>query len=201
MEELKSIMESFSASGWDLISVPAQQWLDGNADKELLVSAIKQANEVCGNCGCELDPLYKRALELISQLKLTESDENVDWNDDSGVIHSIKNYYNITKEDGWQDNQALSNTNSFRNEKRKIYGKQVGFQYITDDYRKVIPGYIFGTIFVILVCIIVTIIFPVIGIFIDIFGAIWIIGFWMKAPFTKWKNQSEKLKEGKSKKN
>ena len=33
MEELKSIMEKFVASGWDLISIPAQQWLDGKADK------------------------------------------------------------------------------------------------------------------------------------------------------------------------
>ena len=65
MEELKSIMEKFVASGWDLISVPAQQWLDGNADKGILVSAIKQVDEECGSCGCDLDPLYKRALELI----------------------------------------------------------------------------------------------------------------------------------------
>ena len=33
MEELKSIMEKFAASGWDLISVPAQQWLDGKFDR------------------------------------------------------------------------------------------------------------------------------------------------------------------------
>lgn len=65
MEELKSIMEKFVASGWDLISISAKQWLDGNADKDTLVSAIKQADEECGNCGCDLDPLYKRALELI----------------------------------------------------------------------------------------------------------------------------------------
>src|SRR5699024_12665609 len=64
MEELKSIMEKFAASDWDLIAVPAQQWLDGEADKNALVSAIKQADKECGNCGCELDPLYKRALEL-----------------------------------------------------------------------------------------------------------------------------------------
>lgn len=30
-----------------------------------LVSAIKQADKECGSCGCELDPLYKKALELI----------------------------------------------------------------------------------------------------------------------------------------
>ena len=44
MEELKSIMEKFVASGWDLLAVPAQQWLDGEADKNALVSAIKQAD-------------------------------------------------------------------------------------------------------------------------------------------------------------
>ena len=48
MEELKTIMEKFVTSGWDLISVPAQQWLDGKADKDTLVSAIKQADKECG---------------------------------------------------------------------------------------------------------------------------------------------------------
>ena len=65
MEELKSIMEKFVASGCALIAIPAQQWLDGKSDKSALVSAIKQADKECGNCGCELDPLYKRALDLI----------------------------------------------------------------------------------------------------------------------------------------
>lgn len=65
MGELKSIMEKFVASGWDLISIPAQQWLEGKADKDTLVSAIKQADKECGSCGCELDSLYKRAMELI----------------------------------------------------------------------------------------------------------------------------------------
>lgn len=65
MDELKSIMQKFAASGWDLIAVPAQQWLDGEYDKDTLVSAMKQADQECGSCGCELDPLYKRALELL----------------------------------------------------------------------------------------------------------------------------------------
>ena len=65
MEELKSIMDKFVASGWDLIAVPAQQWLEGTSDKDALVLAIKQADKECGSCGCELDPLYKRALELL----------------------------------------------------------------------------------------------------------------------------------------
>lgn len=65
MEELKSIMEKFVASGWDLISIPAQQWLDGKVDKDILIAAIEQADKECGSCGCDLDPLYKRTLELI----------------------------------------------------------------------------------------------------------------------------------------
>lgn len=65
MKELKSIMEKFAASGWDLIAVPAQQWLDGKFDKDALILAIQQADKECGSCGCELDALYKRALELL----------------------------------------------------------------------------------------------------------------------------------------
>lgn len=65
MDELRLIMEKFAASGWDLISVPAQQWIDGKSDKNTLISAIKQADKECGSCGCDFDLLYKRALELI----------------------------------------------------------------------------------------------------------------------------------------
>ena len=65
MEELKTIMEKFVQSGWDLIAVPAQAWLDGEEDTAALVSAIQQADRECGSCGCELDPLYKRALTLL----------------------------------------------------------------------------------------------------------------------------------------
>ena len=65
MEELKAILKEFIASGWELIAIPAQQYLDGKADKSLLASAIQQADRECGSCGCHLDPLYKRALELL----------------------------------------------------------------------------------------------------------------------------------------
>lgn len=65
MEELKIIMEKFAASGWDLIAVPAQEWLDGKADNNALISAIEQADMECGSCGCDFDPLYKRALKLL----------------------------------------------------------------------------------------------------------------------------------------
>ncbi len=62
---MKEIMQKFAASGWDLIAVPAQEWLDGKSNKDILISAIKQADKECGSCGCELDPLYKRTLELL----------------------------------------------------------------------------------------------------------------------------------------
>ena len=76
MEELEAIMQKFAASGalfcvlellpeHPLEVVLTQEWLDGKADKDTLVSAIKQADKECGNCGCELDPLYKRAMELL----------------------------------------------------------------------------------------------------------------------------------------
>lgn len=65
MEELKIIMEKFAESGWDLIANPAKEWLDGKEDKKALILAIEQADKKCGGCGCDLDPLYKRALELL----------------------------------------------------------------------------------------------------------------------------------------
>ena len=65
MEELKAIIEKFVESGWELISVPAQEWLNDNANTENLIAAIKQADKECGSCGCDFDPLYKRALELL----------------------------------------------------------------------------------------------------------------------------------------
>ena len=65
MNELKMIMEKFADSGWDLISIPVKEYLNGNKDTTELISAITQANEECGSCGCDFDPLYKRALELL----------------------------------------------------------------------------------------------------------------------------------------
>lgn len=66
MEELKMIMEKFVASGWDLIANPAQAWLDGKGNTEALITAIKQADKECGSCGCDLDPLYKKALVILN---------------------------------------------------------------------------------------------------------------------------------------
>lgn len=64
MEELKAILEKFSESGWDLIAIPSKAYLTGNGSKEDLIQAIEQADNSCGNCGCEFDPLYKKCIEL-----------------------------------------------------------------------------------------------------------------------------------------
>ncbi|MBQ8578791.1 MAG: hypothetical protein IJ449_12640 [Clostridia bacterium] len=68
MTELDTILEKFAACGWDLIAVPSKKWLDGDSgrDKAALIAAIREADTECGSCGCEFDPLYKRALELLS---------------------------------------------------------------------------------------------------------------------------------------
>ena len=67
VDEFNEIMKIFASSGWDLIAVPAQAGLDGKSDKAALVCAIGQADAECGSDGCELDPLYKRALVLLEK--------------------------------------------------------------------------------------------------------------------------------------
>ncbi|WP_058300617.1 hypothetical protein [Gorillibacterium timonense] len=67
-EELIQILTKFAESGWDLIDTPSKAWLEGNGDRDKLIAAIEEADETCGSCGCEFDPLYKRALSLKSLL-------------------------------------------------------------------------------------------------------------------------------------
>lgn len=64
-EELIQIITKFAGSGWDLIAAPSKAWLEGNVDKDKLIAALKQADKECGSCGCEFDPLYKRALQIM----------------------------------------------------------------------------------------------------------------------------------------
>jgi glutathione peroxidase-family protein len=66
MEELKIILEKFAESGWDLIAIPSKEYLDGNVTKEDLIKAIVQADEECGSCGCEFDPMYKKCIQLLA---------------------------------------------------------------------------------------------------------------------------------------
>ena len=66
--ELVKIVEKFAGSGWDLIDAPSKKWLEANGSADAaaeLSKAVEQADNDCGSCGCEFDPLYKRALELL----------------------------------------------------------------------------------------------------------------------------------------
>lgn len=71
-EELVRIVTKFAESGWDVIDAPSKAWLavrdGGEASKEAtteLIASIERADKECGSCGCEFDPLYKKALELL----------------------------------------------------------------------------------------------------------------------------------------
>lgn len=70
-EKLVEIINKFASSGYDVIEGPAKKWLEvkdeGDASiaaSEELVSAIEKAKSECGDCGCELDVLYKKALAM-----------------------------------------------------------------------------------------------------------------------------------------
>ncbi len=71
-DELNQIITKFAESGWDLIDAPSAAWLKANQNGEAsekvadaLIASIKKADLECGSCGCEFDPLYKRALVLL----------------------------------------------------------------------------------------------------------------------------------------
>jgi len=65
--ELIIIIEKFAGCGWDVLDAPSKKWLESNGSSGAaeLIAAVQQADKDCGSCGCELDPLYKRALELL----------------------------------------------------------------------------------------------------------------------------------------
>ena len=71
-DELIEIITKFAESGWDIIDTPSRVWLNANINGEVseavtaeLVAAVDKADKECGSCGCEFDPLYKRALVLL----------------------------------------------------------------------------------------------------------------------------------------
>ena len=69
--ELVKIVEKFAESGWDLIEAPSKKWLTANGSPNMsveLLKAVEQADKDCGSCGCEFDPLYKRALQLLREV-------------------------------------------------------------------------------------------------------------------------------------
>ena len=62
---LNDILKKFAASGWDLIAAPSKKWLAGEENRDELLTAIRQASAECSINGCEYEPLYKQALELL----------------------------------------------------------------------------------------------------------------------------------------
>lgn len=127
--------------------------------------------------------------------------EGVDWDDDSGAIHTIKQTYKITKEDGWQDNRAY-HRNMLSSEERitgpqKIKGTQVGMSYTTDDYRVVIPVLIVFGLIMTAVCVFLTITVPLFGILFDVIWVMAIIGTIRQRYDKKWRNQAKRRKEAK----
>ena len=70
--ELVEIITKFANCGWDLIDTASKAWLETAEDseempkvKQDLIEAVEKADEECGSCGCEFDPMYKKALELL----------------------------------------------------------------------------------------------------------------------------------------
>lgn len=66
-EELNEIVTKFAESGWDLIDESSKLWLEGKIGNNELLPVIKKADEACGSCGCEFDPLYKKAMEMLKE--------------------------------------------------------------------------------------------------------------------------------------
>lgn len=71
-DELVEIITKFALSGWDIIALPSKTWLNANAEDKIsdlirdnLICAIKEADKQCGSCGCDFDPLYKKALSIL----------------------------------------------------------------------------------------------------------------------------------------
>ena len=60
-----AIAAKFAQSGWELLAAPAEHWLQKGDNRAELLAAVEEADRQCGSCGCEFDPLYKRALELL----------------------------------------------------------------------------------------------------------------------------------------
>lgn len=67
-QELRAILKRFADSEWELISAPSSAYLSGEDCNDWLISAVQQANEECGSCGCEYDALYRRFFELQNSL-------------------------------------------------------------------------------------------------------------------------------------
>jgi len=70
LKELLKIVDKFSESKWDVLDQPSKKWLEATIE---LFHAIQNADQVCGECGCELDALYKKALGILNDSFKTDS--------------------------------------------------------------------------------------------------------------------------------
>ena len=117
MNELNAIVKKFADSGWNLLEGVCTDWLMGKCSDTELYEVIKLADDECGNCGCEFDPLYKRALELL-RIK------NIERN------NTMK--YQIFSENEWVfPDSEITNAGG----KAELYaarGSDVNFQLLTD---------------------------------------------------------------------
>lgn len=130
--------------------------------------------------------------------QIMQTKETVDWKDDSSEIHTVTSHYHITEEDGWQKNYSHIPS---ADEPQAVKGTQIGIQYETDDYRKVLAGYIIASLFFPLISVFLLIIVPVVGIPFAVISVIGIVSMWKNAPYKKWKNQAKKRKEKKDRDN
>ena len=64
--ELRGVMEQLAENGRFLVAVPAQRWLDGQKNRAPLIAAIQQSEEECIHGGRKIDPLYHKALLLLT---------------------------------------------------------------------------------------------------------------------------------------
>ncbi len=129
----------------------------------------------------------------------TPDSRGVDWEDDSGAIHSRKYTYKITKEDGWKANAYYRRlpVGQRRKTPQMIKGTQVGMVYTTDDYRVVVPVLIVLGILMTAVCVFLTIKVPPLGILFDVFWFVVLISNLRPKHIRKWRNQAKRHKEQK----
>ena len=65
MNELRTIVQKFAQSGWNLLEGVCTEWLDGKRSDIELYEVIKLAEDECGDCGCEFDEINQQKNEEI----------------------------------------------------------------------------------------------------------------------------------------
>ena len=71
--ELLDILETFAASGWDELAVPARRFLEGKVPAAALREVILCAQAACGTCGCARPYCARRRPAEIAVARSTPS--------------------------------------------------------------------------------------------------------------------------------